>query len=303
MGRVMHRANVSGCFLVGLAAASLPVAAAFVSPGPAPLNEPAQVSHLRGAASLLHQASSDPENTGHHTISRWLRASLAALSMLVALPAALQPVQAAPNEIQVYFGQGCFWHVQHEIIGQEVQQLGRKQEEWTALTGYAGGEKAGGGNKVCYHNLAMAPDYGQLGFTEVVQVSIPESKLQDFAKAYIDEASSSRAGRHDPQDRGTEYRSAIGIPGGIDGPLFQQVEAANQGRLQLVTGKGGDPDTVYTKKVWVYDSTKFPFYQGEVYHQFHDDMSDKYSKAYHSAKPILTKSGLIHEVGCPEFGF
>jgi len=36
-----------------------------------------------------------------------------------------------------------------------------------------------------------------------------------------------------------------------------------------VSGKGSSEDDVFNT-VWVYDSTALPFYQAEVYHQFHD---------------------------------
>ena len=32
-------------------------------------------------------------------------------------------------------------------------------------------------------------------------------------------------------------------------------------------GKGNDPDTSGKRAVFVYDTEKFPFYAGEVYHQ------------------------------------
>ena len=34
-----------------------------------------------------------------------------------------------------------------------------------------------------------------------------------------------------------------------------------------VQGRGNDPDTSGKRAVFVYDSDKFPFYAGEVYHQ------------------------------------
>ena len=36
--------------------------------------------------------------------------------------------------------------------------------------------------------------------------------------------------RNDPGDRGGEYRSVIGIPGGAKGPLFSRIEEANAGK-------------------------------------------------------------------------
>lgn len=40
--------------------------------------------------------------------------------------------------IDVYFGVGCFWHVQHEFVEAEARLLGRKGSEFTSRTGYAG---------------------------------------------------------------------------------------------------------------------------------------------------------------------
>jgi len=234
---------------------------------------------------------------------RWLRGLLVALAVVVVVAAGGSKAARAESDVGVFFGQGCFWHVQHEVVKKEISFLGRDGSSVTALVGYAGGTKVGDKGRVCYHNIAMAPDYGSMGHTEVVNVKIPESKLGEFAKDYLDEAAKSKYGRHDPQDRGTEYRSAIGLPGGMDSPLFKQIEAANEGRLQLLRGMGNDEDTVGTKKVWVYDSDKFPFYQGEIYHQFHDDMADKYGDKYHKMKDSAFSRGSLKSVECPELGF
>jgi len=206
----------------------------------------------------------------------------------------------AETAVNVFFGNGCFWHVQHEVVKKEVGALGRDGSSITALSGYAGGTQVGSKGRVCYHNRQAAPDYGQMGHTEVVNVSFPEGKVGEFARAYFDSASSYVFGRTDPQDMGPEYRSAIGLPGGMDGPLFKQVEVANAGRMELLRGKGNDDDTVGTKKVWIYNSDEFPFYQGEVYHQFHDDMLERYSERYHSLKRAMQDRGTLKEVGCPE---
>lgn len=256
------------------------------------------------AAKQLRGSEPVPEVAAAEPLAAWARGLLAAIAMVaVVAVGAPRAAHAEGTSVNVFFGQGCFWHVQHELVKKEGSALGRKGGEFTALSGYAGGLKAGDGNRVCYHNLAMAPDYGQLGHTEVVNVSVPESMVGEFAKDYFDAASKYPFGRADPQDRGTEYRSAIGIPGGMDGPLFKQVEAANNGRMELLAGKGNDADTVGTKKIWIYDSDKFPFYQGEVYHQFHDDMLERYSQQYHSLKNTLLEGGKISKVQCPELGF
>lgn len=74
--------------------------------------------------------------------------------------------------------------------------------------------------------------------------------------------------RVDPGDRGSEYRSLIGLPGGMNHPLYPAVEEAGKAKgFALEAGKGNDPDTFGKKLVYVYDSSKFPFFQAEVYHQ------------------------------------
>ena len=65
--------------------------------------------------------------------------------------------------VPIYFGVGCFWHVQHEFIEAEKALLGRGPETFTALAGYAGGRATGRDptrpdNKagtVCYHNFQV----------------------------------------------------------------------------------------------------------------------------------------------------
>lgn len=65
-------------------------------------------------------------------------ASLVALTITIALPspgladgvADNQPI-AQQKQQQVYFGVGCFWHVQHEFIDTERKVLGRQDSELT----------------------------------------------------------------------------------------------------------------------------------------------------------------------------
>jgi len=256
-------------------------------------------SRSQAASSSLGDVGAEVEVTTPH----WVRALLAAFAMVAAVAVGSPRAARAESDVNVFFGQGCFWHVQHDIVRKEMKDLSRDGSTVTALAGYAGGKAVGDKGRVCYHNMAMAPDYGSMGHTEVVNVKLPEGKVADFAKEYFDAADGYRFGRADPQDRGTEYRSAIGLPGGMDGPLFKQVEAANAGRLELVRGQGNDADTVGTKKVWIYDSDKFPFFQGEVYHQFHDDMMERYADSYHKMKGTLISRGDLKKVDCPEMGF
>jgi peptide methionine sulfoxide reductase MsrA len=125
-------------------------------------------------------------------------------------------------QVEVYFGLGCFWHMQHEFVDAERDFLGRNDDEITSLAGYAGGSKTGqnaNGPFVCYHNRKGLAVYGDLGHGEVVGMTIPESSFADFAGVYFG-ITDSHGDRPDKGDRGAEYRSLIGIPGGIDSPLY-----------------------------------------------------------------------------------
>jgi hypothetical protein len=108
--------------------------------------------------------------------------------------------------------------------------------------------------------------------------------------------------RVDPQDRGGEYRSLIGLPQGDKNPLYAGVlKAAKDAGFTLEDGQGNDPDTLGTRLVYVYDSNKFPFYQAEVYHQFHDDFqSPAYGKAYNNLANLAFDDGRIKGTGCPD---
>lgn len=78
--------------------------------------------------------------------------------------------------IPVYFGAGCFWHVQHEFVEAEIKFLKRTEKQLTARAGYAGGMKLGKDGRVCYHNLGGKDEYGKMGHCEVVGLSIPKSR-------------------------------------------------------------------------------------------------------------------------------
>lgn len=210
------------------------------------------------------------------------------------------PALAEDEGVDMYFGQGCFWHVQRDMVQLESQLLARKSgSEVTSIAGYAGGATAEGKKPVCYHNLAFPlRDYSRLGHAEAVKVAkVPEDQVGAFAKAYLDSVVSEQpVGRPDTQDAGAEYRAMIGLPGGANSSAFSQIVAANEGRLKLAVGQGNDPDTADTQVVWIYDSEKFPFYQAELYHQFHDDIGVKYPASYKSLKDGLLKKGRLRPV-------
>lgn len=47
------------------------------------------------------------------------------------------------------------------------------------------------------------------------------------------------------------------------------------------------------------DTTRFPFYPAEVYHQFHDDMTEFYGKDYNGLRRKYAEAGKIEDTGCP----
>lgn len=186
---------------------------------------------------------------------------------------------------------------------EEVAALKRSGSTITARTGYAGGSRLGDGGKLCYHNPRKFADYGKYGHSEVVQVEIPQSAFPRFAKKYFD-LFGERGIRHDPQDRGGEYRSVIGLEGGQNSPNFDIIREAalnSPGGMKLYAGRGDEPDTIGDKAVLVYDSNKFPFYAAELYHQFHDDfMGAPYGKAYNALQISQFNDGRIGFTGCPD---
>jgi hypothetical protein len=141
---------------------------------------------------------------------KWLKQVSVAVTtttgMLAGSTAVVHPARAVQEESAAlcYFGVGCFWHVQHELWKAEQQLLGRSVQECTALAGYAGGKKVGKDGTVCYHNFLGQSDYGKLGHSEVVALTIPDQKLESIARAYFDLFVNGE--RADPQDAGSEYR-------------------------------------------------------------------------------------------------
>lgn len=222
----------------------------------------------------------------------------------LALGAAVAPKPAAAaEEVELYVGAGCFWHVQHEVTEAERKILGRSPAQYTAVAGYAGGTKVGNQGKVCYHNLLMDSDYGRLGHTEVVSIKTPVDKVPEIANLLIPRLFV-KGIRADPQDRGGEYRSALGLPGGMASPLAQYFAAAAETKgMRLVDGKGDEGDTIRDRSILVYDTKTFPFYAGEVYHQYHDDMVEKYGSEYGALRGAAVQRGALKTSGCPEIGF
>ncbi|KAL3810011.1 hypothetical protein ACHAXA_006126 [Cyclostephanos tholiformis] len=220
------------------------------------------------------------------------------------------------DEEEVYFGAGCFWHVQHEMTNAERTILGRTADKFTSRTGYAGGTKTDPGGLVCYHNFQGVADYGKLGHGEVVGLRTPTGAIGDFAREYF-ALFGDKGERADPMDKGGEYSTLrfaqylfnhidlldpLGLPGGRNHPMFEKVEAAATDRgMTLVDGRGNDPDTLGKRLVYVMDSRKFPFYQAEVYHQYHNDfLTPAYGKEYNNLVNAALDDGRIKITGCPD---
>jgi hypothetical protein len=108
---------------------------------------------------------------------------------------------------------------------------------------------------------------------------VPEARFGDFARQFWDHCSG--GDREDVGDSGGEYRSAVGLPGGIKSPLLADLRK-NAGSVKLVSGRGGDQDTEGQGKVFVYDTATFPAHTAEKYHQFHDDMMEAYGYKYNA---------------------
>mmetsp|Transcript_20810 Transcript_20810/g.20030 ORF Transcript_20810/g.20030 Transcript_20810/m.20030 type:complete len:284 (-) Transcript_20810:234-1085(-) len=228
------------------------------------------------------------------------------LAVPAVLTTALSNAQAADDEelIDVYFGCGCFWHVQHEFVEAEKKILNRNDSSLTARAGYAGG--LGTSDKVCYHNAKNVGDYGTLGHAEVVAVRIPSSSFEDFTKEYF-KLFDDKGNRPDQNgDRGSEYRNLIGIPGGSKSPYASKIISASQAvgdKLDFAAGKGNDRDT--RKVSFIMDTEKFPFFVGEQYHQFHDgfNLNENYPNSYNGLAAKLADEGKLGDNACPNGTF
>lgn len=264
-----------------------------------------------------------------HMESTSRRSALAMLSLTVC---ALSPqlVQAAEVGAQatmeigskapansVYFGNGCFWGRQYDFANTELA-LGRKPEEMTAVVGYAGGTRAGPGEKVCYYYSDPRTVYEKLGHAEVVQLNLSSSsdaavqEFRTFADVYFKQFQKTYKGmmRLDPQDAGPGYRNVIGLPGGVKSPLFTVLQQANVNGMELREGKGntfmnGKPtEDDLLNVVWVVDSNERPFYRAERYHQFHNGIGAAFPTEYtQGLKNLLARLGRIDPTGCPELPF
>ena len=89
----------------------------------------------------------------------------------------------------------------------------------------------------------------------------------------------------------------------MNSPLWPIFEAANVHGMELRAGRGDDADLLNV--VWILDSTAFPFYAGEVFHQFHSNFFQSPGMPYpdtyvHGLWEAQQNAGIIGPTGCPE---
>ena len=222
-----------------------------------------------------------------------------------------------PNRtVQIYLANGCYWERQWAYYEVETTHpaFSRSDANFSAKVGYAGGTAPGNGAPVCYHS-GDARDYSRIGMAEATRVvldrSNAENQMKALARDFFDSFTgpSGQRARPDPGDRGSPYRSMVGLPGGTSSPLYSVFAAENTFNMQLNPGRGGDADALNV--VYVYDSDVFPFFDGEVYHQAHCNffMSSgmPYPKTYTAGVWSQHKAGggyygnLWTPTGCPEY--
>ena len=100
----------------------------------------------------------------------------------------------------------------------------------------------GPGDKVCYYYGPKQAVYEELGHAEVVQMELrgesaqTRRQMEAFADTYFGQFRKTPFGmmRLDPQDAGPAYRNVIGIPKGVNSPLFDVLKVyANAAMLLL----------------------------------------------------------------------
>jgi hypothetical protein len=213
------------------------------------------------------------------------------------MPIACNPTKADINQsdiVEVYFGCGCFWHVQHEFVTLEMSDFCRSEDGLTARAAYAGGTRVGDGSLVCYHNMQGKAYYGSMGHAEVVSLTVPVEKFGLAAKRFWEVCP--KGDRRDRGDAGLEYRAAIGLPGGMSSPLLPHLRGL-PGSVEMVAGDGSEGDNIGTSRVHVYDTSCFPATVAEKYHQFHDDMVEAYGGTYHELRKYAQTTGCPGDSG------
>lgn len=254
-------------------------------------------------AEFIDSASESESNNTKSTRRRDFLVSALATATTIVLSNSQPSFADEEDLIDVYFGCGCFWHVQHEFALAEKRILGRSSDALTARTAYAGGKAGALDGKVCYHNSKRISDYGSLGHAEVVSLRIPPSSFKEFAIEYVNLFDKNGFRADQAGDRGSEYRNLVGFPGGAKSDVYlkQLVDASkeNDDKLAFAEGLGDDPDR--RALVFVMDTKSFSPFVAEQYHQFHDGfaLGEGYPQSYNDIANILAKSGTLGSSDCP----
>jgi len=169
---------------------------------------------------------------------------------------------------------------------------------------------------VCYDNSKNISVYSQLGHAEAVQLEVRSEAelsvaLQMYFASFV-ELSPGIFGREDYIDRGPQYRSIVGVPGGAKGPYMPLVRAANLHNMTLVDGaEVKQVDTLGKSLVYVlpYDGEgdnhlsdpklAYRFSQAELCLQFHDNQTSTYPETYHALREALQATGRLVATTCP----
>jgi peptide methionine sulfoxide reductase MsrA len=258
-----------------------------------------------GAKAAAARVVQGEEVSSRRNILKNLLAASVTITAAGAVSASALPAFAAAEDdkdIDVYFGCGCFWHVQHELVEAERNILGRSDLELTARAGYAGGKGGMKDGKVCYNNARQVSQYGALGHAEVVRLNIPSSTFPLFAAEYFKLFDKNGYRPDQAGDRGLEYRSVVGLPGGSQSPyakLLIETSKQNGDKLDFAKGSGSDPDA--RGLAFVMDTADFPFFVGEQYHQFHDgfNFGENYPGSYNGLAATLAKVNKLGVSDCP----
>jgi len=233
---------------------------------------------------------------------------------------------------------------QWAYVNLEAAQSGpfrRRRAEWiTSYSGYAGGTPPATASAsssrpqgVCYSSADPDHDYRELGFCEVVRVLLDaepvlsarrtsgnttaggvgqwaHEQMRALADDYFASFDGPDGHRRRPDDRyehGSPYRSVIGLPGGIDSPLFADVVAANAPFGMLLLPGNSPNGTEELNVVRILNTSDFPFYIGEMYHQYHLNFFQSEGMPYpmnytEGLWTHMVGRGLVVSNGCPEEG-
>jgi len=243
----------------------------------------------------------------------------------------LAPAVLSSGGPRVWFGEGCFWERQYAYVMVELNVTGPFKRSNTSVTrlptsivGYAGARSIGDDGLVCY-DTGTSNDYGTLGFCEAVSVQLDADKEAEQFTALVDDF----LGSFTPTDEGfvrpdlppllpygdvgAPYRTVLGIPGGIRGSFFKILAGRNVPRgpfnmtMDLKEDSAGNMTQDSLNTVWVMDSTVFPFYNAEQYHQYHSNFfhnphhPQQYPDWYlNDLFELQRKHGNIPNTGCPD---